>query len=121
MMASMQAFQAADAGLWSVEKERIRGHLMFQCVTLMLREPTESTGKHGNTKISEDDLSAEEAAEVRPHLMRARKILLRWACDEYAPHFADRTTTATNEKEGTGAGPPNFSSRLDGSTKEKMP
>lgn len=114
IMESMLSFEVHSFVQWTVEEEQMRGRLMFQLVTLMLQDSIETNKKHSKTNACDKDLTLEQIEDIKPHLIRARKVLLRWACWEYAPHFHQEGLNEKNGKEMIGAGPADFSSVLDG-------
>ena len=83
---AMLSCQVDPEYLWTIRDEENKARLMFQCVTLLINPASmarriQPAGK--SVKIvgpSENDV-----AEVKAKLVKARKLLIRWCCADYAP------------------------------------
>lgn len=130
---AMLSYQVDPEYVWTIRDEENKARLMFQCVTLLVDltvviQRVQPAGK--SVKIvnpSENDI-----AIVRAKLIKARKLLLRWCCEDYAPLCPTslnkyRRSTPTNgsreKKKGdiVGAGPADYTSILDGLTERDFP
>ena len=130
---AMLSFKVSPEFLWTIGDEENKARIMFQCITLLVDDKAiiqqiESTGK--SVKIinpSENDI-----AMVKAKLVKARKLLIRWCCVDYAPlcpsiSDKEKRITLTNgssrkkKDEIVGAGPPDYSSILDGVSGKSFP
>lgn len=102
---------------WGVTEEENRGRLMFQCVTLVVRDLEQ---RQAGQKTALQHLPESSMAALRQKLAHARKLLLRWCCIDYASfcspdlYLTDPTRNGKRAIDIIGAGPADYSSILDG-------
>jgi integrator complex subunit 1 len=123
---AMLSFKSDPDSSWTREDEESKARIMFQCVTLLvdltaITQRIEPAGKSVKTiNPTENDIST-----VKAKLVEARKLLIRWCCEDYAPlcpSTADKSMVKTSvngsstrkRDEIVGAGPADYSSILDG-------
>lgn len=120
---------------WSLEDEKDKARLMFECATLIVPLPdADDTSKlrhKGQRNFHHrysGDLTDQEIVSLRQKLRRARRLLLDWCCTEFAEQWQMRQREQQEHdklvekrlKKGkrdeipAGAGTPDFSSVLDG-------
>ena len=123
VLKAMLSYKVDPQILWTMEDEEYKARIMLQCVTLLV--PDTSTTQRMEQfakaiKASENDISI-----VKAKLVEARKLLIRWCCVDYAPlcpsnldkikRSGSPTGSQRKKKEEiVGAGPPDYSSILDG-------
>ena len=101
------------------QRESDRARVLFQGVLLCVDSP-EDLRKFLGHDITTKTGSAEQLSSFRVVLSNARKILLKWFCEEYAG-FCSPSDDGENAQAGIlGAGIPDYSSILDGVTKKAM-
>ncbi len=133
VLKAMLSYKVDPGILWAMEDEENKARIMLQCVTLLVQDAsitqrTEHTGQFVKaTKPPENDILV-----VKAKLVEARKLLIRWCCVDYAPlcpsnsDKLERSVSPTGSQrkkkdEIVGAGPPDYSSILDGVDYGKFP
>jgi integrator complex subunit 1 len=131
---AMLSYQVDPEYLWTIRDEENKARLMFQCVTLLVDlTVVMQRAQPGGKSVKIINPSENDIAIVRAKLIKARKLLLRWCCEDYAPLCPTsssnkyRRSTPTNgsreKKKGdiVGAGPADYTSILDGLTERDFP
>lgn len=130
---AMLSYKVDPEFLWTIKDEENKARIMFQCVTLLVDETAiahrvETVGKSmKSVNPSENDIAA-----VKAKLVEARKLLIRWCCVDYAPLSPSISEKKSNgsptngshrkkKDEIVGAGPPDYSSILDGVDGKSFP
>jgi len=130
---AMVSYQVDSEYLWTIRDEENKARLMFQCMTLLV-DPTVVIQRiqplAKSVKIAKP--SEINIATVRDKLIKARKLIIRWCCEDYAtlcPTSTNkyRRNTSINglrEKKMNnivGAGPADYTSILDGLSERNFP
>lgn len=116
---------------WSARDEEDKGRIILECVTLLVPNLPEDAGpirgKNMKKFLKSNDnpnaLSVDEVLKLKRVLTVARKLLITWCVMDYAPLWQVENEWSSTSQNGVrqrkedivvGAGPPDFSSVLDG-------
>ena len=123
---AMISYQVDPKFLWTLRDEENKARLMFQCVTLLVDSSVVTQQiQPGGKSIKSINPTEKGVKIVRNKLIKARKLIIKWCCEDYAPLCSTqinkfRKNIPTNgspekKKDGiVGAGPADYSSILDG-------
>lgn len=100
-----------------------KARVLFQCATLLPRHHELARKSMSATGMA---VKEEEMVNSFPQrISKARRLLLKWCCREFAPHIYEPKNELNCEKtkkeEIVGAGPADYSSVLDGINTSKFP
>ena len=119
LLRAIAEYRYPDDGERLQQCESDRARVLFQCVLLCVDSPEDLQKFLGN-EITAKKGSAEILSSFRVTLSTARKVVLKWFCEEYA-RFCTSSDDGDNTQNGIiGAGIPDYSSILDGVTKKAM-
>ena len=114
----------ARPSTWTVTDEEDKARLMFQCVILLVDKSLQSSNQRKphlpQPAVQQADTPFENAEVMKKDLIKARKVLLDWGCNDYAPlcsNKKDGEYSGKHHKQDlsmVGAGAPDYSSMLDG-------
>jgi len=120
LVCSIADFRAPDSAGWTQRHESDRARVLYQCALLSIGNPTELQNK----AVQRDASNEHETAELlglRATLSSARKVMLKWFCEDFAGYFTTDYEDGTNARNGMiGAGIADYSSILDGMTTKKL-
>ena len=127
LLQSLLSFDIGECS-WTIRDEENKARLMFQCVTLLAATSVSPERSQGVPAMRKPGLSTEEAIALKKNLTRARKLLLSWCCEDYAPlcqtteqRAHENGNKVANGEDVAGAGSPDFGSILDGLEGSKYP
>jgi hypothetical protein len=138
LIASLLSFDV-NAKSWSLDDEEDKARLLYECSTLLVPWPFKEDSRHKSQRKAQhrhsDGRRDEEIALFRSTLKRARKLMLDWCCNEYAPRWQEMNNKqkAHNKlvkkclkrggqaEDPMGAGPPDYKSVLDGEETTRSP
>jgi integrator complex subunit 1 len=138
LIASLLSFDV-NTESWSLEDEDDKARLLYECATLLVPLPFKEDSRHKSQRQVQhrhlDSRSDEDIASLRSKLKRARKLMLDWCCNEYAPRWQEMNDKqkahhelvkkclkrGEQADEPMGAGPPDFNSVLGGEETANSP
>ena len=122
VLKAMMSYQVDSEYPWTILDEENKARIMFQCATLLVdlvfvTDRLQPAGK----SIKFVGPTEEEVVSLKLKLRKARKLLLGWCCADYAPLCTSTAKQRQKQDELVGAGPPNYSSILDGIGGDSIP